>query len=274
VAESMRNVAAVGATPWCLTDCLNYGSPEDPRVFRQFLEGVRGLGDAARGIGMAGEGEVPIPVVSGNVSFYNQSSRGSAVPPSPVVACFGILEDYSRTVTPALTGEGNAVVLVGRRRRELGGSAYWRHLGVEGGSPPRVEFAAVRAEIAAALAGIDAGLVRAAHDISEGGLAAAAAEMVLAGRWGMDLELEPVLDGLRDDEALFTETGGFLFEVTPDSLEGFLALARGLGTEPAVVGSTVRDPVVSAAVGGRTLFRLDLDRLRPRWEGALREALA
>ncbi len=273
VAESMRNVAAVGAVPWCLTDCLNYGNPEDPEVFRQFVEGVRGVGDAAREIGMTGEEGIPVPIVSGNVSFYNQSSTGRSIPPSPIVACFGVLADYSRAITPALEEEGDPLYLIGARKRELGGSAYWRRLGIAGGTPPRVDFAAARAEIAAVVAGVDRGLIRACHDVSEGGLAVAAAEMALAGRSGARLELPERPGGLRFDEYLLSETGGFLVEIAEDDEAAFTALVaeHGAGTER--VGRVERGRELTVTRDGDTVVSLDLERLEPRWRGALGEAL-
>ena len=176
-------------------------------------------------------------MVSGNVSFYNQSARGRSIPPSPIVACFGVLENYAHAITPALKEEGNVLVLVGRRRRELGGSAYWRSQGIEGGSPPRIVFADVRAEIRTLLQAVERGLVRAAHDISEGGLATAAAEMALAGGRGIKLELEARPQGLRPDEFLFSETGGFLIETDEKHLEALLALCREHGVDAEPVGS-------------------------------------
>ncbi|TPW01076.1 MAG: phosphoribosylformylglycinamidine synthase, partial [bacterium] len=122
VAEAMRNVAAVGATPHALTDCLNFGNPEDPEVFHEFRESVRGLGEAARRLGLKGEPGAPVPFVSGNVSLYNFSATGRAIPPSPIVACFGILEDYSRAVGQTARRSRSLLVLVGDRRAEFGGS--------------------------------------------------------------------------------------------------------------------------------------------------------
>jgi phosphoribosylformylglycinamidine synthase II len=272
-AEAMRNVAAVGAVPWCLTDCLNYGNPEDPGVFREFTEGVRGIGEAAREIGLLGEDGVPVPIVSGNVSFYNQSSTGRSIPPSPIVACFGVLTDYARAVTPALKDEGGLLYLLGPRRRELGGSAYWRRLGVAGGTPPRVDFAAARAEIAAVVEGIERELVRACHDVSEGGMAVAAAEMALAGRLGARLELPERPGGLRLDEYLMSETGGFLVEIAEDHVSDFTALAAERGTAAERVGRVERGYALTVTHGDETAFSLDLERLEPGWRGVVGEAL-
>ena len=272
-AEAMRNVAAVGATPWCLTDCLSYGNPEDPEVFGQFREGVRGVGDAAREIGLVGEEGIPVPVVSGNVSFYNQSSSGRAVPPSPIVACFGVLSDYSRAVTPVLKDERDVLLLVGDRRRELGGSAYWRHLSVRGGTPPRVDFAGTRAEITGVLAAVDRGLLASCHDVSEGGMVVAAVEMALGSGWGLKLEVDARPGGLRLDEFLFSETAGFLVAVRPESEPETVEIFRRQGVRIERVGVVERDRRFSVRSGGRDVASLDLDSLEATWERALEEAL-
>jgi phosphoribosylformylglycinamidine synthase len=273
VAEAMRNVAAVGARPWCLTDCLNYGNPEDPAVFRQFQEGVRGIGDAARGIGLVDEPDTPVPVVSGNVSFYNQSTQGKAIPPSPIVACFGVLDDYAFATTQTVKEAGDVLILIGERRLELGGSAYWRARGVAGGVPPRVDFAETRAQIGAVLDAIAASHVSAAHDISEGGLAAAAAEMAFRSGLGMRLDLEAEPGGLRADEYLFSETGGFLIAIPEDAVEAVMALCAARGARARAVGRVTGDRELRIEVGDRTWARIDLERLEARWAGGLREAL-
>jgi phosphoribosylformylglycinamidine synthase len=272
VAEAMRNVVAVGAAPWCLTDCLNYGNPEDPVVFHQFREGVRGIGDAAREIGMLDEPGVPVPIVSGNVSFYNQSAQGRAVPPSPIVACFGVLKDYAWAVTQSLKQEDSVLLLVGERRDELGGSAYWRHLGREGGLPPEVRFAEVRAQLRTVLEAVERGLVLACHDIGEGGLAVAAAEMALPSRLGLRIELEGVPDGLRDDVFFFSETGGFLVEADEEHMEAVITLGRNHDVPVLPLGRVRDDRGFRITVGGKERLDLDLDRLEPAWRGGFAEA--
>jgi phosphoribosylformylglycinamidine synthase len=273
VAEAMRNVVAVGAMPWCLTDCLNYGNPEDPEAFRQFTEGVRGVGDAAREIGLLEDSRYPVPVVSGNVSFYNDSTQGEPIPPSPIVACFGLLKDYAFATTPTLKAEGDLLFLVGERRPELGGSAYWRHRGIAGGIPPGVDFPGVRRELAFVLEAIESGFVAACHDISEGGLAAAAAEMAIPSEFGLRIEVEAADQGLRWDEFLFTESGGFLIEANPEAESALEELAGKSGVWMRRVGKVEgsREIVLDPREGRETT--LALDRLARRWSGALGEAM-
>ena len=272
VAEAMRNVVAVGAMPWCLTDCLNYGNPEHADVFRQFTDGVRGIGDAAREIGLFEDPSYAVPIVSGNVSFYNDSNQGRPIPPSPIVACFGVLKDYSVATTPRLKTEDNVIALIGERRRELGGSAYWRSRGIAGGRPPRVEFAMARREMQCVLESIESGFALACHDISEGGMAVAAAEMVLAGDLGMRLEPESLGD-LRWDEYLFTESGGFLIEISAEHMDAFETVARDREVTWTRVGRVTGDRrLVLVPPEGRE-ETVDLDQVSDRWRNALLEAL-
>src|SRR3989344_5912737 len=120
--ESMRNVVAVGATPRALTDCLNYGNPEIPSQLFALEEGVRGIGDAAKKITFDGE---PVPVISGNVSLYNGRTDGSSIDPTAVVCCLGVLPDARKAVTMALKENDSSLVLLGERKDECGGSAYY-----------------------------------------------------------------------------------------------------------------------------------------------------
>ena len=124
VAEAMRNVASVGAVPQALTDCLNFGNPENPEAFWEFDEAVRGLSDAATQIWLKGYENQPVPIVSGNVSLYNESSTGNAISPSAIIACVGTMPDYSLAVTMQLKSVGDGLYMIGPRQDELGGCAY------------------------------------------------------------------------------------------------------------------------------------------------------
>jgi phosphoribosylformylglycinamidine synthase II len=270
--EAMRNVIAVGAMPWCMTDCLNYGNPEDPEVFRQFMDGVRGIGDACREIGLLEDAQYPVPIVSGNVSFYNDSREGQPIPPSPIVACFGVMKDYALATTPRLKAEGNAFFLIGERRRELGGSAYWRMRGIAGGTPPRADFAAARKEMIFVLDAIERGYAVACHDISDGGVAIAAAEMVLASDMGLRLEPES-LEALAWEDYLFTESGGFLIEVPSEQLESFEALARARGVWWRRLGSVIGNRRLELAPPQGDEESIDIDQVSERWQRSLLEAL-
>ncbi len=219
VLESVRNVVATGARPRALTDCLNFGNPEKPEVLRDFVDAVRGMSDAARGLGTLelDDASIPLPFISGNVSLYNESSSGGGVPPSPIVCCLGVLPDASKAVGLQLAHPGDHIVLVGRRRDELGGSEAARLLGQsERGRVPTADFAEERRLARAVLHAAEVGATRAAHDVSTGGLFVAAAEMLLgaAGRvdLGLDLDLSAI-EASSDLSLLFSETGAYLVEV-------------------------------------------------------------
>ncbi|HXV12693.1 MAG TPA: phosphoribosylformylglycinamidine synthase subunit PurL, partial [Candidatus Krumholzibacteria bacterium] len=141
VFEATRNAACVGALPLCITDCLNFGDPEDPGVFHEFVESVRGIGDACRALTLFGDNS-PLPVLSGNVSLYNQSEKGSAIAPTPIVACAARLDDASRARGFGLKQVGSRLLLLGKLHEDLGGSEYERWFGNHGRErAPQPDFA-------------------------------------------------------------------------------------------------------------------------------------
>ena len=182
VAEAARNVACTGAKPIALTNCLNFGNPEKPEVYYQLKEAIRGMADAARALG--------IPVVSGNVSLYNENN-GEAIWPTPVVGCVGLIEDVNCVVPMAFQAEGDAVLLVsaptgGATPASIGGSEYLRLTrGIVAGKPSIDLHAAARLQRFLQDAS-SAGLLSSAHDIAAGGLAVALAESCIAGDAGVD----------------------------------------------------------------------------------------
>ncbi|TQM61654.1 phosphoribosylformylglycinamidine synthase subunit PurL [Humibacillus xanthopallidus] len=168
LAEAYRNVATAGAAPLAVTDCLNFGSPEDPGVMWQFRESIRGIAEGCKFLG--------IPVTGGNVSFYNQTGD-VAIHPTPVVGVLGVMPDVSKRSRSGFRTDGAHIYLLGTTRPELDGSE-WAHVIHKhlGGLPPVVDLAAEQALGRALVAAAEAGLVEAAHDLSEGGLAIALAE--------------------------------------------------------------------------------------------------
>ena len=243
VAEAMRNVAAIGAVPSTLTDCLNYGNPEKPEAFWEFREGVKGLAESCKKLYLKGyeDQQQPVPIVSGNVSFYNESPQGS-VDPSPVVACVGIMKDFSKAITMDLKKAGDKLFLIGPRFDELGGSEYYRTiLGVTGANVPIVRFDLERNMIYAVIDAIEEGLLAAAHDISNGGLAASLCEMALTrpARFGVELDLDFVQGGdigMRTDKLLFSESSGFVLEAKAGSEARLVELLKSYNLEPMQIG--------------------------------------
>jgi len=274
VAEAMRNVAAAGAVPSALTDCLNFGNPEKPGQFWEFQDGVRGIADAANNLWLKGYEDTPVPIISGNVSLYNESASGSSVAPSPIIACVGVIEDWSKAVSVQFKRPGDAIYLIGERRDELGGSAYYEALGLGlGANVPTVDWEAERAAIYAITDAIAGGLVVACTDISDGGLAVALAEMAMgpygSGDVGAEVDIEPVLGGLRPDKALFSESGGFVVEVGADHEARFLEVCRARGVEPAKIGATDDDPKLEIELTGEDLIEVSISAMADQWLNGL-----
>lgn len=282
LAEAYRNVAVVGAEPVAITDCLNFGNPEDTDAMWQLVTAMTALADGCIELG--------VPVTGGNVSLYNSSGTEKNLPtssinPTPVVGMLGIMEDVRRANPSGFTEEGLAVVLLGQTRSELDGSAWARirhsHLG---GLPPRVDFDAEVAlgNVVRALSAADGPdgrpLVRAAHDLSNGGLAQALVDMVL--RFGVggsfDLTEAQGFNGLSDFEILFSESQARAILAVPEgALAAVHAAAEAEGVPVARLGTTGGDmlavlgsDLLADGVGG---WIEDVEALRARSEAALRE---
>jgi phosphoribosylformylglycinamidine synthase len=275
VAEAMRNVAAIGATPATLTDCLNFGNPEKPEAFWEFRECVRGLSDAAKALWLKGYEDTPVPIVSGNVSFYNESAEGT-VDPSPIIACVGLIEDVRDAVTMDLKRAGDSIYLLGPRFDELGGSEYYRTVwGAAGRNVPVVRFDLERSMIYAVIDSIAEKTVVAAHDISNGGLAATAAEMALVGRGdlGIDLNLDAAGSDLPADRLVFSESSGFLLEGKAGSEEDLERILKRYGLEIIRLGKVTDSPELVMTHRGKTVVRMDLMVAKKAWTGGLGEAM-
>jgi phosphoribosylformylglycinamidine synthase subunit PurL len=232
LAEAYRNVAATGAVPLAVTNCLNFGSPEDPGVMWQFSEAVRGLADGCAALG--------VPVTGGNVSFYNQTDE-APIHPTPVVGVLGVHADVTRRVGAGLRTEGAPIVLLGRTAAEFGGSA-WAQVthGHCGGRPPEVDLAAERALAAVLVAAAADGLLEAAHDLSEGGLAVALAECCLDQGVGCQVALQGDLF-----TQLFSESAArAVVAVRPGFERAFAVLAARYGVPVGELGVAGGDSLV------------------------------
>ncbi|MEU8138406.1 phosphoribosylformylglycinamidine synthase subunit PurL [Streptodolium elevatio] len=208
LAEAYRNVATTGARPLAVTDCLNFGSPEDPGVMWQFAEACRGLADACQTLGT--------PVTGGNVSFYNQTGD-VAIHPTPVVGVLGVIDDVTRRTPIGFREEGQIILLLGDTREELSGSV-WADVahGHLGGRPPAVDLERERLLAEVLIAGSRDGMVDAAHDLADGGLAQALVEACLRGGNGARVVLPEELDPF---VALFSESAGRAIVAVPRSEE-------------------------------------------------------
>jgi phosphoribosylformylglycinamidine synthase subunit PurL len=246
VAEAARNIACTGAIPLGVTDCLNFGNPEKPDVFFQFREACRGISEACRAF--------ETPVTGGNVSFYNESPTG-AVDPTPTIGMVGLLPRIEDRVPSHFRQPGDAIVVLGATRGELGGSAYWAEvLEFTGGQPARVDLGAERRLQQFLAAAGRARLLRSAHDLSEGGLAVAAAEAAVGGPYaarglGASLDLAAYGGSLPDEALLYGEDGArVVVSCSPTAAPDLIALAAEHGVPAARVGA-VGDP------GGRLELR-------------------
>jgi phosphoribosylformylglycinamidine synthase subunit PurL len=259
VAEAVRNVACTGARPLALTNCLNFGSPERPEIMWEFAESTRGLADAARALGT--------PVVSGNVSFYNETS-GRAIYPTPTIAAVGVLADWRRHATAHFSGPGLAIVQLGETRAELGGSE-WLALrrGLERGVPPEVDLEHERRLADLLVDGVASGAIASAHDVSDGGLAVALAECCFAGpaRVGARVEL---VDSLRPDALVFGESTGRVIATTADGPR-LLALAASHGVPARQIGITGGDRLRIGPPGARPWIDESVDALHALWSSAI-----
>ena len=254
LAEACRNVAAVGATPVAATDCLNFGSPEDPEVMWQFAEAVRGLADGCAAMGT--------PVIGGNVSFYNQTGD-VAINPTPVVGILGLIDDVARRTPVAFATEGETLLLLGTTGDDFGGSEWaWVEHGHLGGLPPAVDFAVEKALGEILVAGSRDGMLSAAHDLSDGGLAQALVESCLRGGHGARIVLP---EGVDPFVALFSESAGRAVVAVPRSEElRFTEMCAARSFPCARIGVVVGDEL---EVQGQ--FSVPLDELRAAYEATL-----
>ncbi|MBP7587747.1 MAG: phosphoribosylformylglycinamidine synthase subunit PurL [Thermoanaerobaculia bacterium] len=264
VAEAVRNLACVGAEPVGVTDCLNFGNPENPEILWQFREAVRGISEACRAF--------EVPVISGNVSLYNET-EGSSIPPTPTVAMVGVIDNLGEMPVAHFRKTGDRIVLLGKDRAEFGGSVYLRLLhGIEQGLPPAVDLDA-EARLARLLRQAIAGsAVHTAHDLSEGGLALALAEACIGGIAGGEAGLGARLKVGLSPLELFSETQArALVAVAPARLERLMRLAEENGVPAVEVGEVGGSDLVIAA-DGATLSS-PVARLHEIWSTALPAAL-
>lgn len=310
VVESMRNVAAVGAYPQAITDCLNYGNPEKPEQMWELKEGITGIRDACNGIKLKNHPESATPVISGNVSLYNESKNGH-IAPTAVICCIGKVDDHTKAVTMQFKKSGSKIYLLGARKNELGGSEFYRLRKQIGANVPQADFTEAQKEIYTLVDAIAAGLVSAAHDISEGGVAVAVAEMAFGGwadgKIGAEVNLDRVKladrseaevlqsnkfapantklpqaglqaiaysrTGFANTVKLFSETGGFVCEVPASKSGKFEALCKKNQLTPYEIGKTTTAPKLIFKSGGKLLVNLELKKASARWLNGLREKL-
>jgi phosphoribosylformylglycinamidine synthase len=256
VAEAARNVACSGARPLAITNCLNFGNPERPEIMWQFAEAVEGIAEACEIFNT--------PVTGGNVSFYNET-LSEGVFPTPTIGMVGLLEDVEKHMTQWFREEGDAILLLGETREEIGGSEYLRLVhGLKKGLPPRVDLTREKAVQDFCLWAIGEGLVRSAHDCSEGGLAVALAESCISGPGDPVGASVALGDAMRPDVLLFGESQSrIVFSAPAGSVDALMAEAVERGVPLAQIGTTGGSQLTVAAGGGSV--DLSLDELNRAW---------
>jgi phosphoribosylformylglycinamidine synthase len=258
VAEAARNVAAAGGRPAAITDCLNFGSPERPEIMWQFAEAIRGISDACVALGT--------PVVSGNVSFYNET-EGRAIHPTPTVGMVGILEDETIGCPLAFPEEKLDVVLLGETRDELGGSEWQQMFAAEAiAPPPQVDLDRERALVECLLSLHQHRAVKSAHDLANGGLAIALVECSIDGI-GCHVELREHADGVDAIALLFGESQGRAV-VSTHRVDDVLRIAREHGVRAQRIGHTVAGAFLIER-NGVPLVRTTAEELRRIWRSSL-----
>lgn len=253
VAAAYAELIAVGATPLATTDCLNFGNPEKPGIMWQFAESVRGLGDACR--------ELVTPIVSGNVSLYNET-EGEAIKPTPMIAMVGVMQDARKALTSSFRREGDIIAVVGSLGGGLGGSEYLKHRHArEEGRPVVFEAKRHGNVFASVLAMAEAGLLASAEDITDGGLLCCLAECCIRREQTIGAHVSlPVLD-TRLDELLFGEgPARFVISLAPDQTAAVTRQAASLGATFLQIG-TVGGRELKLSIGGETKLDIDLAKI-------------
>ena len=265
VYEAVRSVYAVGARAIGLTDCLNFGNPRKEAHYSELVASIDGLAHAARAF--------DTPYVSGNVSLYNESSNGAAIPASPIVSCIGTLNDVSNVVTAALKGAGSVLYFLGMPQGALGGSVVLDVLGRRDRTLPHLPYDSAIAQHDFLWQAMQARLIRSAHRIANGGLITAVCEMafhaIRRGHAAIGVQLDEAWQwthgAVGEVEALFAEAGGFVVEVAPKDVEAFEGLADDV-EGVSEIGVTVDRPVLAFED-----FALDLRALYETWSQPLAE---
>jgi len=273
VAEAARNLVCSGAKPIALTDCLNFGNPERPEIMWQFEQAVLGMSEACKKFG--------IPVISGNVSLYNETS-GVSIYPTPTVGMVGLIEDISRHATQWFKTEGDIIILLGETKDELGGSEYLKIIHkADKGKPPHLELDLEVRIQEACLNAIHDGIIKSAHDLSEGGLAVALAECCISSSKSViGAEITLPAHAMRADALLFGESQSrIVVSLTQEDVSRFMSIADKYGTPAIIIGKVggkrlkINPHTKDFGVGVNGFIDMPVDELKTAWKGALERLL-
>ncbi|SHE49955.1 phosphoribosylformylglycinamidine synthase subunit II [Thermoanaerobacter uzonensis DSM 18761] len=259
VAEAARNLCMVGAKPIGVTDCLNFGNPEKKEIYWQLKNSIFGIAKACK--------TFQIPVVSGNVSLYNEN-EGEAIYPTPVIGMAGLIEDVSKICTMDFKKERDVIIILGENKGEIGGSEYLKVcFGIVKGEPPQIDLEEEKRLQELVLKLIDEGLIKSSHDISEGGFAAALVESAIAGKKGAKISLQT---SLSEDTELFSESQSrALITVSPEKVDEVLKIAYEYQVPAQKVG-VVEGKDIVVDVNGKRIIDLPLEVLEESWRGRIK----
>ena len=260
VSEAARNIVCSGAEPLAITDNLNFGSPEKPEIFWQMEQSVEGMATACRAL--------ETPVIGGNVSLYNENTRG-AIYPTPVVGMVGLIHDTDHITTQGFKKDGDVIFLLGETKAELGGSEFQYIVhGKTEGRPPGLDLVVEKQLLDGVLDSIQSGLVQSAHDLSEGGLAVALAESCISGKLGAEITLES--GGLRNDHLLFSESQSrILLSVSAEQAEALASKLAEHKVPARRIGKVTSSKQLQITVDGKQVLAEEVSSLRQVWEDAI-----
>ena len=266
VAESVRNIAAIGATPVALTDCLCFGNPENPEQMWEFVEAVRGISDALKPLRLKDDSENSIPIIAGNVSFYNESKNG-AIPASPIISCLGKIDDFSKSIGMGFKNTDSVLIMIGDRKNELGGSVYYSLFDEIGANIPKPNMTELQNQINVIYGLINKNLILACHDISEGGIAVAISEMSFANGVGGSINIE---NNSNNDVVLFSESGGFVIEIEKNNRDTICSIMDDGGVAWSDIGRTNDSGILHM----NNVIELTINKAKLSWENGLRDKLS
>lgn len=258
VAEAARNIVCSGAEPLAITDNLNFGSPEKPEIFWQLEKAADGISEACR--------KLNAPVIGGNVSLYNENAKG-AIYPTPVIGMVGLVHDLDHITTQGFKKDGDVILLLGETKAELGGSEFQKVVhGVTEGRPPQIDLDTEKKLLDTVLGAIQKGLVASAHDLSEGGLAAALAESCISGRIGASVNVKT---DLRSDIELFSESQSrILLSASPDKAAELEAWIAGSGVPVRNIGNVQGQDLI-IGVNAKQAIQSPVAHLEKVWKDAI-----
>jgi phosphoribosylformylglycinamidine synthase II len=259
VAEAARNVVCSGGKPLAITDCLNYGSPENPEIFWQFEKSVDGMSAACNALNT--------PVIGGNVSLYNERS-GMAVYPTPVVGMVGLIEDIEHITTQSLKQAGDVLVLLGETKVEFGGSELQKLLqGKISGKPPVIDLEKEKAVQDVVLDAIQTGLISSAHDLAEGGLAVTVAESAISGGKGVTIDTDT---NLSETAYLFSESQSrILVSLKEEHVQSLMEKAKKGNVVAHTIGQVTESDSVTFSVNGNEVISTTVSKLKASWKDAI-----